>query len=105
MLAMKLRIHQYTLWVYDFIYLDIEYYCEREKMGQIMLAHRSPKIETEATRVWLILSRAGRAVEQNAMASISGLGLGLSDFAVLELLLHKGPQPVSVIGKKVLLSS
>jgi MarR family 2-MHQ and catechol resistance regulon transcriptional repressor len=33
------------------------------------------------------------------------LGLGLSEFAVLEVLLHKGPQLVSVIGRKVLLSS
>jgi MarR family 2-MHQ and catechol resistance regulon transcriptional repressor len=33
------------------------------------------------------------------------LGLGHSDFAVLEVLLHKGPQPVSTIGKKVLLTS
>jgi MarR family 2-MHQ and catechol resistance regulon transcriptional repressor len=33
------------------------------------------------------------------------LGLGHSDFAVLEVLLHRGPQPVNVIGKKVLLTS
>ncbi|HXF14355.1 MAG TPA: MarR family transcriptional regulator [Terriglobales bacterium] len=46
-----------------------------------------------------------RAVEQNAIASVSGLGLGLSDFAVLEMLLHKGPQPVNVIGQRVLLTS
>lgn len=37
--------------------------------------------------------------------SLSALGLGHSDFAVLEVLLHKGPQPVNVIGKKVLLTS
>ncbi len=29
----------------------------------------------------------------------------MSDFAVLEMLLHKGPQAVNVIGKKVLLTS
>ena len=29
----------------------------------------------------------------------------LSDFAVLELLLHKGPMPVNAIGEKVLLTS
>jgi MarR family 2-MHQ and catechol resistance regulon transcriptional repressor len=52
-----------------------------------------------------VLSKATRAVERNALASISGLGLGLSDFAVLELLLHKGPQPVNRIGRKVLLAS
>jgi MarR family 2-MHQ and catechol resistance regulon transcriptional repressor len=58
-----------------------------------------------ATHLWLILYKASRAVERNALASIAGLGMGLSDFAILELLLHKGPQPVNRIGKKVLLSS
>jgi MarR family 2-MHQ and catechol resistance regulon transcriptional repressor len=58
-----------------------------------------------ATRVWLVLWKAARAIGQNAMRSVSALGLGHSDFAVLEVLLHKGPQPVNVIGKKVLLTS
>jgi len=57
------------------------------------------------TRVWLILAKAARAVERNAQNSIAGLDLGLSDFAVLEVLLHKGPQPVNEIGKRVLLTS
>ena len=59
----------------------------------------------EATHVWLVLWKAAHAMEQNAMRSVSALGLGSSDFAVLEVLLHKGPQPVNVIGKKVLLTS
>ena len=59
----------------------------------------------QATRVWLILSKAARALAQNATISVSAMGLGLSDFAVLEVLLHKGPQPVNVIGRKVLLTS
>ena len=58
-----------------------------------------------ATRVWLVLWKAAHAIEQNAIRSVSALGLGHSDFAVLEVLLHKGPQPVNVIGKKVLLTS
>jgi MarR family 2-MHQ and catechol resistance regulon transcriptional repressor len=58
-----------------------------------------------ATHVWLVLWKAAHAIEQNAMRSVSALGLGSSDFAVLEVLLHKGPQPVNVIGKKVLLTS
>jgi MarR family 2-MHQ and catechol resistance regulon transcriptional repressor len=61
--------------------------------------------DTSGTHVWLILWKAQRAVEQNATASVSGLGLGFSDFAVLEVLLHKGPQPVNVIGQRVLLTS
>jgi MarR family 2-MHQ and catechol resistance regulon transcriptional repressor len=55
--------------------------------------------------VWLVLWKAARAVEQNAVNSVSRLDLGLSDFAVLEVLFHKGPQPVNVIGKRVLLTS
>lgn len=67
--------------------------------------HPNPDADTSGIRVWLILRKAAKAVEQNAINSVSRLGLGLSDFAVLELLLHKGPQPVNVIGKKVLLTS
>src|ERR1700738_2320044 len=58
-----------------------------------------------ATRVWTVFWKAAHAIEQNALRSVSALGLGLSEFAVLEVLLHKGPQPVNVIGKKVLLTS
>ena len=58
-----------------------------------------------ATRVWLVMWKAAHAIEQNATRSLSALGLGRSDFAVLEVLLHKGPQPVNIIGKKVLLTS
>ena len=64
-----------------------------------------PYGETSAIHVWLVLWRAARAIEQNAIDSVLGLGLGLSEFAVLEVLLHKGPLPVNVIGKKVLLTS
>jgi MarR family 2-MHQ and catechol resistance regulon transcriptional repressor len=56
-----------------------------------------------ATHVWLVLWKAAHSIERNASRSVSALGLG--DFAVLEVLLHKGPQPVNVIGNKVLLTS
>jgi MarR family transcriptional regulator, 2-MHQ and catechol-resistance regulon repressor len=64
-----------------------------------------PATDASALHVWLVMWKASHAIEQNALASISGLGLGLSDFAVLEVLLHKGPQPINVIGKKILLTS
>src|SRR5260370_22420090 len=70
------------------------------------LLPRIPKPSGEAaTHVWWVLRRAAHAIGQNAVRSISALCLGLSEFAVLEVLLHKGPQPVNVIGKKVLLTS
>jgi MarR family transcriptional regulator, 2-MHQ and catechol-resistance regulon repressor len=67
--------------------------------------HLNSASGAQALHVWLILWKAARAIEQNALASISRLGLGLSDFAVLEVLLHKGPQPINVIGRKILLTS
>ena len=70
------------------------------------LKPRIPKPRGEAaTRVWIVLHKAAHAIEQNAIRSISAMGLGLSEFAALEVLLHKGPQPVNAIGKKVLLTS
>jgi MarR family 2-MHQ and catechol resistance regulon transcriptional repressor len=64
-----------------------------------------PDRDASATRVWLILWKATRAVERNAIASVAGLGLGFSEFAALEVLFHKGPQPVNAIGRTVLLTS
>src|SRR6201989_3249107 len=47
---------------------------------------------------WLIMMKAIRALTRYAVAGIEETGLGLSDFAVLEVLLHKGPLPVNTIG-------
>jgi MarR family 2-MHQ and catechol resistance regulon transcriptional repressor len=48
--------------------------------------------------VWLVMMKAMRALTRYAAADIEDTGLGLSDFAVLEVLLHKGPLPVNTIG-------
>jgi MarR family 2-MHQ and catechol resistance regulon transcriptional repressor len=48
--------------------------------------------------VWLVMMKAMRALTKYAAAGIEETGLGLSDFAVLEVLLHKGPLPVNTIG-------
>src|SRR5580658_4799751 len=39
---------------------------------------------------WLVMMKAMRALTRYATAGVQELGLGLSDLAVLELLLHKG---------------
>jgi MarR family 2-MHQ and catechol resistance regulon transcriptional repressor len=48
--------------------------------------------------VWLVMMKAMRALTRYAAADIEETGLGLSDFAALEVLLHKGPMPVNTIG-------
>jgi MarR family 2-MHQ and catechol resistance regulon transcriptional repressor len=47
------------------------------------------------------MMKAMRALTKYAAADIEQTGLGLSDFGVLELLLHKGPLPVNTIGPMV----
>jgi MarR family 2-MHQ and catechol resistance regulon transcriptional repressor len=54
---------------------------------------------------WVVLSKAARSVADRANESIAHTGLGTTDFAILEALLHKGPMPVNTIGKKLLLTS
>ena len=61
--------------------------------------------DLDGPHTWLVLWRSARAVEARALESIAGTGLGASEFAILETLLHKGPLPVNTIGRKVLLTT
>ena len=60
---------------------------------------------TSGTHVWLVMMKAHRALERLARQSIEAAEVGLSDFGVLEMLLHKGPQPVNEIGRRIGLTS
>src|SRR5437660_1909408 len=64
------------------------------------------KEDTSGVHVWLVLSKAFRALAAHAGKSLnlSWADLGDSDFRVLEVLLHKGPLPVNTIGPKVWLT-
>lgn len=56
--------------------------------------------------LWLVLWKAYKSIECIDKRSISSLGIGgMSDFAILEILLHKGPSPINVIGKTIGLTS
>ena len=55
--------------------------------------------------LWLVLMKAHRALSRHATKSIEPSGLGQSDFAVLEVLLSKGPQKVNDIGRRIELTS
>jgi len=62
-------------------------------------------MEATGIHLWLVLWKAYEAVRRHAERHIHSLGLGFSDFAVLEALLHKGPTPVNTIGELVHLTS
>jgi MarR family 2-MHQ and catechol resistance regulon transcriptional repressor len=56
-------------------------------------------------KLFVILSRAYRSISDFVTDDMKRYGLNPSEFMVLELLYHKGEQPIQHIGKKVLLAS
>src|SRR5213592_2125928 len=66
---------------------------------------RAKDPDISGTHLWLVLMKAHRALQRLATHSIESADVGLSDFAVMEMLLHKGPQPVNEIGRRIELTS
>jgi MarR family 2-MHQ and catechol resistance regulon transcriptional repressor len=61
--------------------------------------------DSSGVHLWLLLMKAHRSMVRHAERSIVSLDMCISDFGVLEVLLHKGPQSVSEIGRRVDLTS
>jgi MarR family 2-MHQ and catechol resistance regulon transcriptional repressor len=61
--------------------------------------------DESGVHLWLVLMKAHRSMVRHAERSIVSLDMCISDFGVLEALLHKGPQSVSEIGRRVDLTS
>lgn len=59
----------------------------------------------KGTHIRLVLWKAAKAIEKVDRDSIAATGLHISDFQIMEVLLHKGPMPINAIGEKVLLTS
>jgi MarR family 2-MHQ and catechol resistance regulon transcriptional repressor len=59
----------------------------------------------ESLKLFIVLSRAHRAFNDVVNKHISTFKLNPTEFAVLELLYHKGDQPLQQIGGKILLAS
>ena len=66
-------------------------------MGKLSMKEDAPT----PVHAWLVMIKAMQAITRYALAGLEKSGLGDSDFRVLEVLLHKGPLPVNVIGPKV----
>jgi MarR family 2-MHQ and catechol resistance regulon transcriptional repressor len=73
-------------------------------MSEIQSRGSSPP-DTSGVHLWLVLWKAARTLHAHADRSIESFDLCVSDFGVLEALLHKGPLPIKALGEKVLLTS
>jgi len=58
-----------------------------------------------ALKLWIVLSRAHRAIEDHARLQVARHDLTLPEFGVLEALLHKGPLLLGELQRKILVSS
>lgn len=56
-------------------------------------------------KLFVVLSRAIEAIEKKIAENMKNYGLNLTEFGVLELLFHKGDQPIQKIGQKILIAS
>ena len=58
-----------------------------------------------AASLWLVMMKAYRSMQNYVEGTLACMGIGLSDFMILEALLHKGPMSMSQIGDTVLLAN
>jgi len=56
-------------------------------------------------RLVVILSRLSAVLTEGLFNSIKKIGLHPTEFALLEVIYHKGPQPIQKIGEKILITS
>ncbi|ETT85658.1 MarR family transcriptional regulator [Viridibacillus sp. FSL R5-0477] len=59
----------------------------------------------QSLKLFIVLSRANKAINECTNQFFQDNGLNPTEFAVLELLFHKGRQPLQKIGNKILLAS
>jgi MarR family 2-MHQ and catechol resistance regulon transcriptional repressor len=62
----------------------------------------NPKL---SLKLLTVLYRSSVALQRHACRQIQRSQLGPTDFAILEVLLHKGSLPISLIGSKILLTN
>jgi MarR family transcriptional regulator, 2-MHQ and catechol-resistance regulon repressor len=60
---------------------------------------------SQSLKLYIVLSRAYKALNEQVNKIIQTYGLNPTEFAVLELLYHKGDVPLQQIGGKILLAS
>ncbi|GAA0452516.1 MarR family transcriptional regulator [Alkalibacillus silvisoli] len=56
-------------------------------------------------KLFVVLSKASRALGDLAQLDMTRYGLNPTEFALLELLYHRGKQPLQKIGERILLTS
>lgn len=64
-----------------------------------------PEEERAALKLWVTLARAFAAIDAHAQDDARSHGLSIGEFAVVELLYHRGPTLLGEIQRRILVSS
>ena len=70
-----------------------------------MHAKTAPTHATSRAALWVVLARAYRSMAPFVERSVAALDIGLSDFMILEALLHKGPLTMSELCEAALITN
>lgn len=65
----------------------------------------TPEQTSQSLKLYVVLSRAHKAIDEVTNQFLHENRVNPTEFAVLELLYHKGRQPLQQIGHKILLAS
>ena len=87
---------------FDKLFHSCYYYFEIEiKKGGVTMS----ATDRDTLKALTVLFKSSQHVQDKLKKDMMKQGLNFSEFAVMELLYHKGEQPIQNIGKKVLLAS
>jgi MarR family transcriptional regulator, 2-MHQ and catechol-resistance regulon repressor len=76
-----------------------------KRPNETMPAKTALTHETSSAALWVVLARAYRSMAAFVERSIAALDIGLSDFMILEALLHKGPLTMSELSDAALITN
>lgn len=66
---------------------------------------RTTEAQATALKLFVVLSRAHNAIEAHLHAAVAEHGLTVTEFAILEVLYHKGPLLLGEVQRRILVSS
>lgn len=61
--------------------------------------------QATALKLWVVMNRSLQSIGEPLRRQVESHGLSFTEFAVLEVLLHKGTLPIGEIGSRILLTS
>jgi MarR family transcriptional regulator, 2-MHQ and catechol-resistance regulon repressor len=76
-----------------------------ETMTRSATAEETSEAQATALKLWVVLSRAQNSVQAHLQQSVSAHQLTLTEFAILEVLYHKGPLLLGEVQRRILVSS